>query len=93
MSEYFHVEKPFFDQLATLGCSVTDQGHGLIPSDPAASMRRTFREYFIARGLERITERVRSFSSKVGAKPLQVDVRELGHRWASCSLEGHLALH
>ena len=35
MSEYFHVEKPFLDQLATLGWTVIDQGHGLIPLDPA----------------------------------------------------------
>ena len=34
MSEYLHVEKPFLDQLATLGWAVIDQGHGLIPSDP-----------------------------------------------------------
>jgi len=37
MSEYPHVEKPFLDQLATLGWTVIDQGHGFIPSDPAAS--------------------------------------------------------
>ena len=28
MSEYLHVEKPFLDQLATLGWAVIDQGHG-----------------------------------------------------------------
>ena len=35
MSEYFHVEKPFLDQLAALGWKVIDQGQGFIPSDPA----------------------------------------------------------
>lgn len=43
MSEYLHVEKPFLDQLATLGWTVIDQGHGLIPSDPSTSLRGSFR--------------------------------------------------
>src|ERR1051325_2723064 len=47
MSEYFHVEKPFLDQLATLGWRVIDQGHALIPSDPTASLRSSFREWLL----------------------------------------------
>ena len=30
MSEYFHVEKPFLDQLATLGWTVGDRGCSLM---------------------------------------------------------------
>jgi type I restriction enzyme R subunit len=33
MSEYLHVEKPFLDQLSTLGWTVIDQGQGLILLD------------------------------------------------------------
>ncbi|MGQ0555033.1 MAG: type I restriction endonuclease subunit R [Nitrospiraceae bacterium] len=47
MSEYLHVEKPFLDQLASLGWTVIDQGHGLIPSDPAVSLRGSFREWVL----------------------------------------------
>lgn len=47
MSEYLHVEKPFLDQLAALGWSVVDQGQGFIPSDPAASLRGSFREWLL----------------------------------------------
>src|SRR4026208_1068572 len=47
MSEYFHVEKPFLDQLATLGWTVIDQGQGLIPSDPTISLRGNFREWLL----------------------------------------------
>ena len=47
MSEYFHVEKPFLDQLATLGWTVIDQGHSVIPSDPTASLRKNFREWLL----------------------------------------------
>lgn len=47
MSEYLHVEKPFLDQLATLGWTVIDQGQGFIPFNPAASLRDTFREWLL----------------------------------------------
>jgi hypothetical protein len=47
MSEYLHVEKPFLDQLAALGWEVTDQGQGSIPSDPAKSLRTSFREWLL----------------------------------------------
>ncbi len=47
MSEYLHVEKPFLDQLATLGWTVLDQGQGFIPSDPPASLRGSFREWLL----------------------------------------------
>ena len=47
MSEYLHVEKPFLDQLAALEWQVRDQGHGVIPSDPAKSLRVSFREWIL----------------------------------------------
>ena len=47
MSEYLHVEKPFLDQLATLGWTIIDQGQGIIPSDPTISLRTSFREWFL----------------------------------------------
>ncbi|MCR4303379.1 MAG: hypothetical protein NUV63_04005, partial [Gallionella sp.] len=47
MSEYLHVEKPFLDQLATLGWNVVDQGVGIIPFDPASSLRTSFREWLL----------------------------------------------
>lgn len=47
MSEYTHVERPFLDQLAELGWVVIDQGCGYIPSDPALSLRSSFREVIL----------------------------------------------
>jgi hypothetical protein len=61
---------------------------GEIPAAKAA-----FRGYYIARGLERLTQRVQYYAPKVGVKPHRTDVRELGHRWASCSPSGDLAFH
>lgn len=52
-----------------------------------------FRDYYIERGRERIAGRVNYYAPKVGVKPIRVDVRELGHRWASCSPRGRLAFH
>ncbi len=47
MSEYLHVEKPLLDQLAALGWTVVDQGHGAIPTDPQKSLRASFREVIL----------------------------------------------
>ncbi len=59
MSEYLHVEKPFLDQLTALGWKVTDQGQGIIPSDPAKSLRTSFREWLLP---EVFREAVRSIN-------------------------------
>lgn len=55
--------------------------------------KAAFRDYFIARGHERISERVRYYAPKVGVTSTGITVRELGHRWASCSATGSLAFH
>ena len=61
---------------------------GQVPAAQAA-----FRQYYIGRGLERIPGRVQYFAPKVGVAAKRIDVRELGHRWASCSPKGNLAFH
>lgn len=66
---------------------------GLVDRGEVSGAKAAFRDYFIARGLERIPERVRYFAPKVGVKPRHLDVRELGHRWAACSPKGNLAFH
>lgn len=43
MSERLQVEKPFLDQLATLGWDVIDHGESL-PSSPDSSHRSSFKE-------------------------------------------------
>jgi predicted metal-dependent hydrolase len=58
-----------------------------------AAAKAAFRDYYIARGLERITERVKYYAPKVGVRPHNIDVRDLGHRWASCSPKGNVAFH
>lgn len=58
-----------------------------------AEAKAAFRDYYVARGRERISRRVDYFAPKVGVQFAGVDVRELGHRWASCSPAGRLAFH
>lgn len=44
MSEYAHVEMPLLTQLAGLGWTAIDHGVGVIPQDPAKSLRASFRD-------------------------------------------------
>lgn len=65
----------------------------LVDRGEVAAARAAFRDFFIARGKERITERVRYYAPKVGVTLRVIDVRELGNRWASCSPNRNLAFH
>lgn len=55
--------------------------------------KAAFRDYYTARGLERIRQRVDYYAPKVGVSSTTVNVRDLGNRWASCSPTGALAFH
>ena len=70
MSEYLHVEKPFLDQLSSLGWTVIDQGQGMIPTDPAESLRSSFREWILP---EVFRESVRQINLLPNGKPWLTD--------------------
>lgn len=65
----------------------------LVESGDVESAKRAFREYYVARGHERIAKRLTYFAPKVAVKPRDFEVKELGHRWASCSPLGKLSFH
>ena len=65
----------------------------LVEQGEIAAVRAAFRDYYVARGLERLRKRVDYYAKKVGVNAASVDVRELGNRWASCSPTGALAFH
>lgn len=65
----------------------------LVDNGAIDAARSAFRDYFVARGTERITQRVNYYAPKVGVAVRDIDVRELGNRWASCSPSGTLAFH
>lgn len=65
----------------------------LVDRGEIADAQSAFRDYYIARGRERIGQRVAYYAPKVGIVPGSVEVRELGHRWASYYPNGNLAFH
>lgn len=70
MSKYTLVEKPFLDELAALGWTVIDQGVGIIPSDPAASLRISFREWLLP---EVFQDAVRAINCTADGRPWLTD--------------------
>jgi predicted metal-dependent hydrolase len=58
-----------------------------------AAAKAAFQQFYVSRGIERLTARAKYYAPKVGVSPRAVDVRELGNRWASCSPAGDLAFH
>jgi predicted metal-dependent hydrolase len=59
----------------------------------AASAKQAFREFYTARGSERLQRRSSHFASKVGVHVREIAVKELGYRWASCSTNGAIRFH
>jgi hypothetical protein len=65
----------------------------LVDAGSIEAAQVAFRDYYIARGRERIIQRVNYYVPKVGVIPRDIAVRELGNHWASCSPNGNLAFH
>lgn len=65
----------------------------LVEQGEIAAAKTAFRDFYIAKGVERLRRRVGYFRPKVGVEPVGVEVKELGLRWASCSTSGKLSFH
>lgn len=65
----------------------------LVEQGEIAAARTVFRDFYVAKGLERLHARVDYYAPKVGVDPAGVEVKELGHRWATCSTSGKLSFH
>jgi predicted metal-dependent hydrolase len=65
----------------------------LVEQGEIASAKTAFRDFYVAKGFQRMRGRVAYYAPKVGVESGGVDVRELGHRWASCSPSGKLSFH
>jgi len=63
------------------------------PGVPAPDPADAFKEFYRAKGREKIGQRVAFFEPKLGVKANAVRVMELGHRWASCSKNGAVNFH
>jgi predicted metal-dependent hydrolase len=65
----------------------------LVDRGDIEAAKEAFRDYYIARGLGRIRQRIAYYAPKVGVTAGRIDIRDLGKRWASCSPNGNLAFH
>jgi predicted metal-dependent hydrolase len=65
----------------------------LVDHGEIAAAKSAFRDFYIAKGTERLRGRVGYFAPKVGVEPAGIEVKELGHRWASCSASGKVSFH
>ena len=55
--------------------------------------RKAFEQFYADKGQQRFHDRVALFAPKVGVKVLEVKVRDMGYRWASCGRNGVLNFH
>jgi predicted metal-dependent hydrolase len=52
-----------------------------------------FEAFYKAKGLPRIQKRVTYFAAKVGVTAGDIQIKDLGYRWASCTKRGDLHFH
>jgi predicted metal-dependent hydrolase len=55
--------------------------------------KSAFQAFYSNKGWLRLVSRVAHFARKVGASPGEVQVKDLGYRWASCQKSGDLHFH
>ncbi|MFC1791049.1 M48 family metallopeptidase [Gemmatimonadota bacterium] len=64
----------------------------LLRSDAAGGKKR-FIHWYTDHARPWLTERMKPWAERVGVSPGTVEVRPLGHRWASCSPNGRVNFH
>lgn len=62
--------------------------NGTTPDADAA-----FKTFYRRKGVAKISQRVAYYQCKMGVQPQTIRVRQLKHRWASCTLLGTLNFH
>ena len=56
----------------------------LLREDARAEGMEHFRRWYIAKGMEWVTPRIKRIAPKVGVRPERIEIRDLGYRWGSC---------
>lgn len=69
-----------------LARSVVEQG------GPAAA-HAAFEWFYAHKGAPRLAQRVAHYAARVGVAPGELQIKELGYRWASCLTSGALQFH
>ena len=65
----------------------------LVKPNKTETAYEAFKNFYASKGLIKIQQRVRYFAEKVGVVPGQLQVKDLGFRWASCTVKGDLQFH
>lgn len=70
-----------------------DGARFLLRSDSRRKAGEHFRRWYRQTGADWLRNRVKLLARRIGATPADVNVRDLGFRWASCSRAGVLSFH
>ncbi len=70
-----------------------DGARFLLRSDSRAKAAEHFRRWYRQTGTEWLRSRVQLLAPRVGARPANIRVRDLGFRWASCGRARALSFH
>jgi len=65
----------------------------MLAEEGLSSAQKAFRDFYIAKGSERLDRRASFFAPKVGVAVRSVEVKDLGFRWGSCSSNGLIRFH
>ena len=64
-----------------------------LPAHLAADGRQVFIKCYTSQASEWISKRLKAFKSRVAAEPQSLEIRDLGYRWASCTVKGKMFFH
>jgi hypothetical protein len=68
-------------------------GYFLLSRDKADSGFAVFKDFYRAKGKERLPARIADIALQMGLQPGNTRVMELNNRWASCSANGDINFH
>ena len=65
----------------------------IVEDGGTSAAHAAFEAFYRQKGEPRLAQRVAHYAARVGVKPCRLQIKELGHRWASCTREGGLQFH
>lgn len=68
-------------------------GHFVLKRSKLSDARRLFIDFYKRRGAQKIAERLELLAPKLSAKPRNIQIIDLQHRWASCTAKGDMNFH
>ena len=72
---------------------ILKNGYFLLDKNHRNKAAQLFIEFYKAKGLPKIIERVEKYKNRLDVVPSQIRIMELKNRWASCSKKGNLNFH